>query len=60
MKKVVILVSIAATVLAGCESKREICAKTAAGEYTDFWLVSDKLGIGRNADVMEYCEYYKR
>lgn len=55
-----LLIGVIVTLLAGCESKREICAKTAAGEYTDFWEVSKKLGIGKDADVWEYCEYFKK
>ena len=50
---------IAALLLAGCESKREICAKAMSGEYMNHYNVAKKLGIKNAQNVRKYCMYYK-
>lgn len=58
-----LLIGITVTLLAGCESKREICARYAAGEIG--WIDAAKdLGLTRGKwamsyEVNRYCEYYK-
>ena len=46
--------------LAGCESKKEICADLFAGEIT-IGDANDRLGLGlENSDhVVYYCEFYR-
>ena len=64
MKRIV-LIAAAGLLLAGCQSKREICAKWAADEISTT-QAKKKLGItgtdrafnGMNK-VYEYCRYYR-
>ena len=56
-----LLIGVIVTLVAGCESKREICARYAAApiDLVDFQALNKKLGIPNNASARKYCEYYK-
>ena len=54
-----LVIGVTVMLLAGCESKREICAKAMSGEYRNHYKVAKKLGIKNAQNVWKYCEYYK-
>ena len=56
-----LLIGVTVTLLAGCESKREICARAAAtpSRLLDRQALKRKLGIPQSSNAWEYCKYYK-
>ena len=54
-----LLIGVTVTLLAGCVDKREVCATAMSGATKDFNKVRKQLGIGEEASVWKYCEYYK-
>ena len=47
--------------LTSCQSKKETCARYSINQI-DFWEAKKKLGLNdiEQAEIWDYCEYYKR
>ena len=57
MKSLLLLPLIA--LLSACQSKKEICARWAAGQWDDYAKVQQSLGLDQRGDVEKYCWYYQ-